>query len=262
MKKTIILITSLMLFTSCAFSSELSFNSGDSQRVKIKQTGSRVKINVIKNNNNESIYSDAVPNKIFDDSAVIQDTNGNADILRVQNGQRNYLDTNYATLQRNTGVAGALTVAAAIAYVMVADPYVVKINGQKYYMVRDKEDNKYTKDDILGYDDTKTELFDDMKSLNSDDDATKITKEELKKAGIRFVAMVDNKLQLQDKSQDYNIDNIQYIDLTTLRGTVNQGKIGSFGYFDMYIKENFRTKKIIGFVTFDSDKTLDDMVSQ
>ena len=274
MTKTVILITSLMLFTTSIYSAESSFvnqigyNSDSVNNVKIKQTGNRVKINVKRNSNtinNQSIYSDEIPNQIYDDTTVIQNIDGNVDVVRVQNKQNSSVNTNLPNSQKGLAVGagvGALSIMGAIAYAIIADPYAVKINGQKYYMVRNREDNQYTKYDILGYDDTKAELFDDMKSLNSDNDTTKITQEELKKAGIRFVAVVNNKLQLQDKSLDYSLDNIKYIDLTTLRGTVNNGKIGSFGYFDMYIKENNKTKKIIGFVTFDSDEDLNEMVSQ
>ena len=235
--------------------SEQNYYGYDSaQNIKINQNGNQVKVKVSKENN--------VNRDIYDDSIVNQNNSGREDVVTVKTFRTNAANSSFSKANVIGGVAGALLGASAIACVLIFDPYAIKINGQKYYMVRDKEDNQYSVKDILGYDDTKTELFDDMKCLNSDDDNTKITQEELKKAGIRFVALKNNKLQLYDKSQDYNIDNIQYIDLTTLRGTINNGKIGSFGYFDMYINDSKKAKKIIGFVTFDSDSTLNEMIKQ
>lgn len=140
-----------------------------------------------------------------------------------------------------------------------ADPYIIKINKQKYYLVKNKRNGNYTINDILGYEDSKSDLFKELKDLNTNKD-TKITKAELKKADIRFVKLKDNKLQLKDKTQDYSLDNVLYIDLKTLRGSINNGEIGSFGYFDIYIIDNNQTKKIIGFITFDSDEVLRDLI--
>ena len=141
----------------------------------------------------------------------------------------------------------------------INDPYVVKINKTKYYIVKNADDKNYTLNNILGYGDNKTSLFSSLKSLDTDTD-NKITKEELKKAQIRFVALNNGKLQLNTPESDFN--DILYIDLGNIRESVNTNNmIGSFGYFDVYITDkNGSTKKIIGYVSFDSDEELIEMI--
>ena len=161
-------------------------------------------------------------------------------------------------LQTDTTKASEAAVMASRA---ALDPYVVKIKNVKYYMVKNSPDGIYTKENIIGLNNNKNSLFEDMKQLNSDKDNTKITAEELKKAGIRFVAVDNNKkLMLHNKEKDYPLDNISYIDLANLRETINNGSIGSFGYFDMYIKTNEGPKKIIGYVSFDTEDELTEMI--
>lgn len=146
--------------------------------------------------------------------------------------------------------------------ITAGDPYVIKVNGVKYYMIKTSKDGVYTMDNIVGLKDNKTSLFDALRKLNSDKDNTKLTAEELKKADIRFVAAGNNgKLLLNNKEKDFNLDNIAYIDLSNLRETVNNGKIGSFGYFDMYIKTPNGQKKIIGYVSFDTESELLEMIN-
>lgn len=141
----------------------------------------------------------------------------------------------------------------------INDPYVIKINRTKYYLVKNSENGVYTLDNIVGYGDKKTSLFTSLKSLNSDEDSTKLTKEELQKAGVRFVAVNFGKLQLNDPSKDF--EDLFYIDLSNTRESVNNGIIGSFGYFDVYIKDkNGMPKKIIGYVSFDNDNELLEMI--
>ena len=146
--------------------------------------------------------------------------------------------------------------------IAASDPYVIKVNGVKYYMIKNSKDGKYTTDNIVGLKDNKTSLFDAMRKLDSDKDNTKLSSEELKKADIRFVAVGKNgKLLLNNKEKDFNLDNISYIDLANLRETINNGKIGSFGYFDMYIKTPNGQKKIIGYVSFDTESELLEMIN-
>lgn len=140
--------------------------------------------------------------------------------------------------------------------------YVVRIKGQKYYMVKNKPNNDYKAEDILGYYDDKTSLFNDLKNLNSDMDNTEISYNELKKADIRFVALKDGKLQLQDIFSDYNLNYVVYISLKNLRGVRNNGKIDSYGYFDVFVKEKNATKKIIGVISFETEEVLNDIISQ
>ena len=140
----------------------------------------------------------------------------------------------------------------------INDPYVIKIDGTKYYLVKNAADGNYTLNNIVGYGDQKHSLFAALKSLNTNFDR-KLTKDELTKSGIRFVALDNNgKLQLKNPSKDF-VD-IVYIDLSNTRESINKGDIGSFGYYDVYINKNGVTKKIIGYVSFDSDDELLEMI--
>ena len=140
----------------------------------------------------------------------------------------------------------------------INDPYVIKIDGTKYYLVKNAPDGNYTLNNIVGYGDQKHSLFAALKSLNTNFDR-KLTKDELTKSGIRFVALDNNgKLQLKNPSKDF-VD-IVYIDLSNTRESINKGDIGSFGYYDVYINKNGVTKKIIGYVSFDSDDELLEMI--
>ena len=52
--------------------------------------------------------------------------------------------------------------------ITASDPYVIKVNGVKYYMIKNSKDGNYTIDNIIGLKDNKTSLFDAMRKLNSD----------------------------------------------------------------------------------------------
>ena len=140
--------------------------------------------------------------------------------------------------------------------------YTVSINGQKYYMVKNKPNNDYNIGDILGFNDNKSELFKDLKSLNSDSDKSEITNNELKRADIRFVALKNGKLLLRDRFSDYKLKYVQYISLNSLRGSIKNGKRDSFGHFDIYVKDKNTTRKYIGTVSFETEEVLKDLISQ
>ena len=142
----------------------------------------------------------------------------------------------------------------------INDPYVIKVNGVKYYMIKNSSDGQYSLDNVVGYGDKRNSLFASLISLNSDRDKTKLTDNELDMAGIRFVAVSpQGKLLLNNNYQDFK--DVMYIDLSNLKESVNNGKIGSFGYFDVYIKNSYgEIKKIIGYVSFDSDEELLEML--
>ena len=55
---------------------------------------------------------------------------------------------------------------------------------------------------------------------------------------------------------DYSIINVSYIDLKTLRRTNNTGKVGSFGYFDIYINYQGEIKKFIGQITYEDENSI------
>lgn len=149
----------------------------------------------------------------------------------------------------------------AISMGIYNDPYMIKISNNKYYLVKDFLNNQYTLNNIIGYTDKRGSLFTAMRKLDLNKD-NKITSSELKKQNIRFVRLdFTNKLILYDKTKDFNLNNIEFIDLSTLRESVNNGNIGSFGYFDVYVKLNDGIiKKITGCVTFETDKELMELI--
>lgn len=149
----------------------------------------------------------------------------------------------------------------AISMGIYNDPYMIKISNNKYYLVKDSLNNQYTLNNIIGYTDKRGSLFTAMRKLDLNKD-NKITSSELKKQNIRFVRLdFTNKLILYDKTKDFNLNNIEFIDLSTLRESVNNGNIGSFGYFDVYVKLNDGIiKKITGCVTFETDKELMELI--
>jgi len=136
------------------------------------------------------------------------------------------------------------------------DPYYIKVDGVKYYMVVKSKNNNYNIKNILGYGDKRSDLFESLKKLNTNDD-DKISLDELKKANIRFVQLSNKKLLVNDTTKDFDINKISYIDIKNIRQSENGGILGTFGYFNVFIKNSDNTvKKIIGQVTFEDDVQL------
>lgn len=134
------------------------------------------------------------------------------------------------------------------------DPFVIKVDGIKYYMV---QNNK-----ILGEDSTLDTIYQPLYLLDKNNDK-KITSAELKNGNIRFVRLNNSgQLELNNKSLDYPLANISYIDLNTLRRTQNAGDIGSFGYFDIYINHNYQIKKFIGQITYENKKDINRLMGR
>ncbi len=134
------------------------------------------------------------------------------------------------------------------------DPFVIKVDGIKYYMV---QNNK-----ILGEDSTLKTIYQPLYLLDKNNDK-KITSAELKNGNIRFVRLNNSgQLELNNKSLDYPLANILYIDLNTLRRTQNTGDIGSFGYFDIYINHNYQIKKFIGQITYENKKDINRLMGR
>lgn len=77
-------------------------------------------------------------------------------------------------------------------------------------------------------------------------------------ADIRFVKLnSDGSLVLQDKNQDYDINNVLYIDMKNLRTALaNKNQDGTFGYFYVYIKNGNGKKAVPGRVTFEEKSEL------
>ena len=134
------------------------------------------------------------------------------------------------------------------------DPFVIKVDGIKYYMV---QNNK-----ILGEDSTLDTIYQPLYLLDKNNDK-KITNAELKNGNIRFVRLNNSgQLELNNKSLDYPLANISYIDLNTLRRTQNAGDIGSFGYFDIYINHNYQIKKFIGQITYENKEDINRLMGR
>ncbi len=133
------------------------------------------------------------------------------------------------------------------------DPYVVSIDGKNYILIKDNKKNLWNADNILGYGDSKDDLFASLKKLESDGNAAQISKEELKKAEIRFARVnKDGSVALNDRNLDYNLNNVLYIDMKNLRTALgNKNQDGTFGYFYVIIKDGSKKRAVPGRVTFE-----------
>lgn len=68
------------------------------------------------------------------------------------------------------------------------DPYILQINGNKYMLIKENNDKKFNKQDILGITDTQETVFASLKPLDINRDS-KLTGEELTKSNVRLVKM-------------------------------------------------------------------------
>lgn len=126
-------------------------------------------------------------------------------------------------------------------------PFWIKIGDTKYYMVIERSDNNYTYKDLLGCNKSKKQLFTPFKELDNDGDYTNISSSELSGGSIRFVSVkTSGKLELADKSKDFPLDTILYIDMMTT-ATYTDKYARPFGTFSMYVKsERGNYRKYIG----------------
>ncbi len=150
-----------------------------------------------------------------------------------------------------------LTTASAIALpALLFDPYVVKIDNVSYVLVKDRADKNWSQQDLLGIDDPKANRFESLIALNSDGDYSKVTSDELRKAGIRFVR-VDSKgaLLVNDRTKDFSLNKIDYIDIINLKRTANSESTGIFGHFNVYLK-NSKNRMVVGNVTYDTNEKI------
>lgn len=147
---------------------------------------------------------------------------------------------------RNTGMLSYL------------DPYIVRIDNVDYVLVKDSKDGKWSVENILGYNDSKDDLFASLKKLESDGNTSKISTKELQNANVRFVKLnSDGSLALDNKSLDYDINKVLYIDMKNLRTALgNKNQDGTFGYFYVYIKDGNSKKAVPGRVTFEEKQEL------
>lgn len=150
------------------------------------------------------------------------------------------------------------TTASAVIIPLLMDPYVVTIDGVNYVLVKDRIDDNWSEKDLLGIDDPKENRFQSLIALNSDGDHSKISADELKKAGIRFVRM-DKKgvLMVKERNKDYDLNKIDYIDIINLKRTANAEQTGIFGHFTVYLKTaNAKKRAVVGYVTFETNEKI------
>ncbi len=128
------------------------------------------------------------------------------------------------------------------------DPFMVKIDGIKYFMMFDGA-KKPSLENLLGCSGgRKVDFFTPLRDLESDGDYSKLTASELRNAGIRFVATdIHNTLLYSDKSKDFDMNKVDYIDMSRVR--ITPAAVG-YGSFDLYIKKDSGSlKKVIGKVS-------------
>lgn len=107
-----------------------------------------------------------------------------------------------------------------------------------YYMVKD-DGTKYSRKSLLGCEDYSiSNLFDPLVLTNDDKVMEKLTADELKKANIRFVKLKSpmGQLDIYNKKNDFNLDNIAYIDLSQM--TYYSDNYGKVKMYLKPIKEN------------------------
>lgn len=137
------------------------------------------------------------------------------------------------------------------------DPYVLQIDGNKYMLIKENNDKKFNKQDILGITDTQETVFASLKPLDINNDS-KLTGEELTKSNVRLVKIGKDGKLINDKKQDFQNSKIVYIYMKELRKAYkNNGDTGDFGMYDVLVKnDNGTTKLVTGYVTFESEEEL------
>ena len=154
-----------------------------------------------------------------------------------------------------TSIAGAI---GGAILAMAMDPYVIEIDGNKYVLVVDRKDKNWSEKDLLGINDPKQNRFQSLIALNKDMDHSKISVAELKQANIRFVRL-DKKgaLLVNDRTKDYDLNKIDYIDIINLKRTANAEVTGIFGHFTVYLKStNPKKRTAVGYVTYETNEKI------
>ncbi len=151
------------------------------------------------------------------------------------------------------GAAGAVMLPA-----MLLDPYIVKIDGVNYVLVKDRADSNWSEKDLIGIDDPKGNRFESLIKLNSDLDYSKVTSAELKKANVRFVRMnTKGVLLVNERKKDYDLNKVDYIDIINLKRTANSESTGIFGHFTVYLKTSNGAKRaVVGYVTYETNEKI------
>ena len=114
-----------------------------------------------------------------------------------------------------------------------ADPYEVNIDGKNYIFTRDTNGNNKVdgQQEILGINDTKENLFADMKSLDTNKDG-KVSSDELRAAGVSLNEVLNGKIS----GRKYDLNNISGVDLSSFSAIDNTNSTGTFGTFTLNLK--------------------------
>ncbi len=135
------------------------------------------------------------------------------------------------------------------------DPYEVKIGDDEYVFVQDKnKDGQFNgKSEILGYTDTKDNLFKEMKLLDMNGDGY-ISSDELQKQGVKLMKMKDGKLT----TDEYSLDKVKGIDLKSFQAATTFSDSDTAGKFLLDLNDNTTAE---GKETFKFSSILDALVS-
>ncbi len=118
---------------------------------------------------------------------------------------------------------------------LMCDPYEVKINGSNYVFVRDKNGDGIFNgvEEILGFTDTESSLFKELKELDANNDGY-VSAEELAAADVALLKDENGKLT----TEEYDMNNVNGIKLTTLGETDDAAKAsGVYGTFELDLKD-------------------------
>jgi len=135
------------------------------------------------------------------------------------------------------------------------DPYEVKIGDDDYVFVQDKnKDGKFNgKVEILGYTDSRNNLFNEMKSLDMNGDSY-ISSDELQKQGVKLMKMKDGKLT----TNEYSLNKVKGIDLKLFQTVNTFSGSETAGKFMLDLNDNTYAE---GKETFKLSTILDNLVS-
>lgn len=227
-------------FALFLFTIVFTFNSALAEEIKWT-----VERNTIPQENNQSVIMKTEPSKF-----------GNTDLLKVPVKQpvTSPVSRNNSTSSTNFSSNLNAAVSSSLQPVSSKDPFVIKIDGIKYYMVQNNT--------IVGQNSTLENIYEPLYKMDKNKDQ-KLTSQEMKISNIRFARLNKNgQLEMTNKTLDYPLTNISHIDLKTLRKTNNIGKLGSFGYFDIYINQDNQQKRFIGQIAYEDEQSINKLLGK
>ena len=60
---------------------------------------------------------------------------------------------------------------------------------------------------------------------------------------------------MNDRTKDFSLNKIDYIDIINLKRTANSESTGIFGHFNVYLK-NSKNRMVVGNVTYDTNEKI------